>query len=133
MAGVLLAIVSIYAGVIEHGVDPALSDGIVGISAGHIADNLGPSYEGKYSFGVMLAIFFPAVTDPLAGSNLSGDLKDPQGSIPIGTIAAVITTTVIFCLQVCTMLFCFLFFSELSNNSISLSSLSLCSHLHMCT
>ena len=48
----------------------------------------------------MLAIFFPAVTDPLAGSNLSGDLSNPQQSIPPGTIAAVLTTTVIFCAQV---------------------------------
>lgn len=101
MAGVVLAIISIYAGVIEHGIDPAPDDGIVGISAGHISNNLGPNFDGKYSFGVMLAIFFPAVTDPLAGSNLSGDLKDPQGSIPIGTISAVLTTTCIFVLQVC--------------------------------
>jgi len=40
------------------------------------------------------------VTDPLAGSNLSGDLKDPQGSIPPGTVGAVIVTTFIFLGQV---------------------------------
>lgn len=40
------------------------------------------------------------MTDPLAGSNLSGDLRDPQKSIPIGTIAAVAVTTVVFCMQV---------------------------------
>jgi potassium/chloride transporter 4/5/6 len=100
MAGVMLAIFSIYAGVIEHAIDPNKDAGIVGLSSGHVSDNIGPKYEKGYSFGVMLAIFFPAVTDPLAGSNLSGDLQDPQGSIPIGTILAVLTTTVIFCLQV---------------------------------
>mmetsp|Transcript_21522 Transcript_21522/g.25435 ORF Transcript_21522/g.25435 Transcript_21522/m.25435 type:complete len:889 (+) Transcript_21522:16-2682(+) len=100
MAGVMLAIFSIYAGVIEHAIDPVKSEGLVGLSGGHLSDNIGPKYENGYSFGVMLAIFFPAVTDPLAGSNLSGDLQDPQGSIPIGTILAVLTTTAIFCFQV---------------------------------
>jgi len=81
-------------------VNPEPKLGIPGLSASLLGKNMGPGYSGSNSFGVMLAIFFPAVTDPLAGSNLSGDLQDPQGSIPIGTISAVLVTTVIFCLQV---------------------------------
>ena len=77
---------------------------------------MGPGYEHDWSsatensdgeippnvpsFATLLSIFFPAVTDPLAGSNLSGDLRDPQGSIPIGTILAVCVTTLVFSLQV---------------------------------
>ncbi len=37
----------------------------------------------------LFGIFFPAVTGFTAGVNLSGDLKDPKRSIPIGTLAAI--------------------------------------------
>ena len=47
----------------------------------------------KSSFTVLLGIFFPSVTGIMAGSNRSGDLKDAQASIPVGTIAAIFTTS----------------------------------------
>ena len=90
--------------------------GIPGISnSGPVSKNYKPSYtdEGEVSPGeqgvaeveilgkeftsflILVGIYFPSVTGIMAGSNRSGDLRDPSRSIPKGTIAAVITTSFI--------------------------------------
>ncbi|XP_041954232.1 solute carrier family 12 member 5b isoform X2 [Alosa sapidissima] len=45
---------------------------------------------------LLVGIYFPSVTGIMAGSNRSGDLKDAQKSIPIGTILAITTTSFIY-------------------------------------
>ncbi|TKS77753.1 Solute carrier family 12 member 5 [Collichthys lucidus] len=47
-------------------------------------------------FTLLVGIYFPSVTGIMAGSNRSGDLRDAQKSIPIGTIAAITTTSTVF-------------------------------------
>lgn len=71
-----------------------LPSGITGMRWKNFEDNAGSSYKSGSSFFKLLAIFFPACTGIMAGSNRSGDLKEPSKSIPKGTVAAHLTTTI---------------------------------------
>jgi solute carrier family 12 (potassium/chloride transporter), member 4/6 len=51
---------------------------------------------GEIGFFTAFAIFFPAVTGIMAGLGLSGDLENPQRSIPLGSISATIVGFVIY-------------------------------------
>ena len=44
---------------------------------------------------------YPSTLGIMAGSNRSGDLADPQKSIPIGTIAAIAVTSTVYLSSVC--------------------------------
>ncbi|HCK20654.1 MAG TPA: amino acid permease, partial [Bacteroidetes bacterium] len=55
-----------------------------------------PSPLLPISFFTIFAIIFPAFTGMTAGVGLSGDLKDPGRSIPLGTLAATISGMVIY-------------------------------------
>ncbi len=52
--------------------------------------------EGTIPWIVLFAIFFPAVTGFNTGVSMSGDLKNPQKAIPIGTIMAILTGLLVY-------------------------------------
>ena len=56
------------------------------------------SIEKADTFGVVFATCFPAFTGMIAGLGLSGDLKNPQRSIPLGTIAATLAGMFVYTL-----------------------------------
>ncbi len=45
---------------------------------------------------VVFAVFFPATTGILAGTNMSGELENPRRGIPVGTLWAMAVSTVIY-------------------------------------
>jgi amino acid transporter len=49
-------------------------------------------------FWTVFAVFFPAATGIMAGANMSGELEDPRRSIPVGTMAAIAVSYVIYML-----------------------------------
>ncbi|CAJ1975644.1 unnamed protein product [Sphenostylis stenocarpa] len=50
----------------------------------------------EYNDISLVGLFFPAVTGIMAGSNRSSSLKDTQRSIPVGTLAATLVTTLLY-------------------------------------
>lgn len=77
--------------------DAAKAKGFLGYDTRLIAENFFPDYrlsEGvEHNFFSVFSIFFPAATGILAGANISGDLRDPQGAIPKGTLLSIVLTT----------------------------------------
>lgn len=77
-----------------------------GPRAEHFASNFGSDYKAsqkafpsdtsEHNFISLMALWFPAVTGIMAGSNRSSDLEDPTGSIPKGTLFAQMFTSVVY-------------------------------------
>ncbi|MCH9662797.1 MAG: amino acid permease [Gammaproteobacteria bacterium] len=59
-----------------------------------------PSFQSDFlvekNFWSIFAIFFPAVTGIGAGAAMSGDLKDPKKSLPLGILSAIATGLIIY-------------------------------------
>lgn len=85
IVSVMLA-ASISAFLLGHGPESIRPDGL----------NLTDRIQGADSFGMVFATCFPAFTGMIAGLGLSGDLKNPQKSIPLGTIGATLTGMVVY-------------------------------------
>ncbi|MCH2234304.1 MAG: hypothetical protein MK078_08635 [Crocinitomicaceae bacterium] len=81
LAVIVLSLFSIFLG------DPA------NVTVFEVADGVETPRAG---FAAIFAIFFPAVTGFTAGVAMSGDLKDPKKSIPVGTMGSIAVGLIIY-------------------------------------
>uniref|UniRef100_A0A8C1EXB4 Solute carrier family 12 member 10, tandem duplicate 3 n=1 Tax=Cyprinus carpio carpio TaxID=630221 RepID=A0A8C1EXB4_CYPCA len=95
----LLSLVNYFVGTVIPPSTEKQAMGFFGYRAEIFVENLLPSFRGKDgSFFRMFAIFFPSATGILSGVNICGDLKDPSGGIPKGTLLAIFWTTLSYLL-----------------------------------
>lgn len=84
----LILTASILVFMLGEGPESILPDGI----------NVTASVDDGDSFGTVFGVCFPAFTGMIAGLGLSGDLKNPKRSIPLGTIGATLAGMFIYAL-----------------------------------
>ncbi|KAM9804928.1 solute carrier family 12 member 8 [Neosynchiropus ocellatus] len=77
--------------------------GFVGYSAQLLGSNMMPDYSPGETFFTVFGVFFPAATGVMTGFNMSSDLQRPEHNIPVGTLAAVLTSWFLY------LVFVFLF------------------------
>ncbi|KAK4270814.1 hypothetical protein QN277_019583 [Acacia crassicarpa] len=121
---VLFSLICIFLGIFLARKDKP-GEGITGLSLETFKENWSSEYQktdangipdpdGSVSWGFnsLVGLFFPAVTGIMAGSNRSSSLKDTQRSIPVGTLAATLSTTSMYLITV------FLFGSVATRNKL---------------
>uniref|UniRef100_A0A7N6BSQ8 Solute carrier family 12 member 1 n=1 Tax=Anabas testudineus TaxID=64144 RepID=A0A7N6BSQ8_ANATE len=92
----LVAIVNVFVGTVIPATADKKSKGFFNYNSKVFSENFLPAFRDGETFFSVFAIFFPAATGILAGANISGDLRDPQGGLPKGTLLAILITGVTY-------------------------------------
>jgi len=103
LAILVLAVIAFLTGAVIH-FDPEIFAANAGAPSDSFYDELkkvsNDNSPIKYTFWMLFAIYFPAVTGILSGVNMSGDLKNPARAIPRGTLAAIGVAFVVYAAEI---------------------------------
>ncbi|XP_067352021.1 solute carrier family 12 member 1 isoform X2 [Channa argus] len=92
----LVAIGNMFVGTVIPATTDKKSKGFFNYDTKVFSENFLPAFREGETFFSVFAIFFPAATGILAGANISGDLRDPQGGLPKGTLLAILITGITY-------------------------------------
>lgn len=80
--------------------EEAVLRGATGYSWDTLQSNFMPHFTKNNTFFSVFSVYFPAATGIMAGANISGDLAEPQRAIPLGTLLAILVTTIVYLITV---------------------------------
>uniref|UniRef100_A0A914C146 Solute carrier family 12 member 3 n=1 Tax=Acrobeloides nanus TaxID=290746 RepID=A0A914C146_9BILA len=93
---IFISIIDYYIGSVMPVTNTKAVRGFTGYSFETFKENFLSDFRNGYTIISVFAVYFPAATGIMAGANISGDLKNPSKSIPLGTVLAIIFTSIIY-------------------------------------
>ncbi|MDR2694453.1 MAG: amino acid permease [Chitinispirillales bacterium] len=88
-AGVVVKAQYVVMAILALAIAGFLAGAVIHFDLNTFVENARPLEGSPYTFWMLFAIYFPAVTGILSGVNMSGDLKNPARAIPRGTLLAI--------------------------------------------
>uniref|UniRef100_A0A915HUZ3 Amino acid permease/ SLC12A domain-containing protein n=1 Tax=Romanomermis culicivorax TaxID=13658 RepID=A0A915HUZ3_ROMCU len=96
LALVTLSYVSYIIGTMISPGDAKRARGVTGYKWSTFKENFHASWTDGETFVTVFAIYFPSITGIMAGAGISGELKEPDKSLPKGTLLGILITSLVY-------------------------------------
>lgn len=93
----VLALLTVFIGIFSAGArQSSLPKPITGLSNSNFNNNFDPDYSENVKFHELITIFYPAVIGFFSGTSKSQDLRNPNKSVPFGTLIAILIASLTY-------------------------------------